>query len=269
MCELLAISSRFSVTANFSLMKFAEHGGHTGPHRDGWGVVFYEGNDVHRIREAQAAADSDWVHFIANHHLTSPLVIAHLRRATHGERTLANTQPFARELAGRMHVFAHNGDLPRLFEAPSFQPRHYHPLGTTDSELAFCCLMDRLRGLWVNSDGTPPLAQRLAIVAAFAKEIRRHGPANFLYSDGEYLYAHAHRRMNPATKRVDAPGLHLLRRHCPVAISNDEKIRGLSISSDENILTLLASVPLSDEPWQFLDEGEIVILKDGERVMPS
>jgi hypothetical protein len=24
----------------FSLMKIAEHGGHTGPHKDGWGIVY-------------------------------------------------------------------------------------------------------------------------------------------------------------------------------------------------------------------------------------
>jgi len=269
MCELLAISSRFPVTVNFSLMKFAEHGGHTGPHRDGWGVVFYEGNDVHRIREAQAAADSDWLRFIDSHHLGSSLVIAHLRKATLGERTLANTQPFARELAGRMHVFAHNGELPSLFETAAFQPHYHHPLGTTDSELAFCILMDRLHRLWNHSPSIPPLAERLAVIAAFAAELRDHGPANFLYSDGEYLYAHAHRRMNPATRQLDTPGLHILHRRCPATTSDDAEIRGLSISDDENNLVLLSSVPLSGEPWQALGEGEIVVVKDGKRVMPS
>jgi len=267
MCELLAISSRFPVTANFSLMKFAEHGGNTGPHRDGWGIAYYHGNDIQRIREHQAAANSDWVRFIASHLFTSPLMIAHIRRATRGERTLANTQPFARELAGHMHVFAHNGDLPALFDLPSFQPHHYRPLGTTDSELAFCCLMDRLRAVWLNNNDTPSLTQRLAIVTDFAKEICRHGPANFLYSDGEYLYAHAHRRTNPATNQLEAPGLHLLNRRCPTTTSSDTKIHGLSISSEENSLILLASVPLSEEPWQALEEGEIVVLKNGKRIV--
>jgi Glutamine amidotransferases class-II len=38
--------------------------------------------DVRLFKEATAAADSDWVRFIANHDLRSLLVIAHTRRAT-------------------------------------------------------------------------------------------------------------------------------------------------------------------------------------------
>ncbi|MBV1959114.1 MAG: class II glutamine amidotransferase [Pseudomonadales bacterium] len=78
----------------------------------------------------------------------------------------------------------------------------------------------------------------------------RDGPANFLYSHGEYLFAHSHRRTNPATKHIDASGLHLLQRHCPATELNNTKIPGRSVDSHEQALTLLASVPLSDEPWQ-------------------
>jgi predicted glutamine amidotransferase len=36
MCELLGMSSNRMATLNsLSLMKLAEHGGHTGPHKDG------------------------------------------------------------------------------------------------------------------------------------------------------------------------------------------------------------------------------------------
>jgi glutamine amidotransferase len=60
MCELLAISSDFPVTTQRSLIAFAEHGGHNGPHRDGWSITYYQGNDIQLIREARAAADSEW-----------------------------------------------------------------------------------------------------------------------------------------------------------------------------------------------------------------
>ena len=43
---------------------------------------------------------------------TTDLAISHIRHAARGSLSLANTQPFTRELAGRSHVFAHNGDLP-------------------------------------------------------------------------------------------------------------------------------------------------------------
>ena len=43
MCELFAMSSRVPASVGFSLEKLARHGGAEGPHRDGWGVAFYEG----------------------------------------------------------------------------------------------------------------------------------------------------------------------------------------------------------------------------------
>ena len=111
MCELLRMSSNIPATLSLSLMKLAEHGGLSGPHKDGWGVAYYEGPDVRVIKEAEAAAESEWVRFLKQHDIRSPIVIAHTRRATMGARSYRSTQPFARELAGRMHIFAHNGWL--------------------------------------------------------------------------------------------------------------------------------------------------------------
>ena len=86
------------------------------------------------FKEATAVADSDWVQFIANHDLRSLLVIAHIRRATRGTRSYPKAQPFIRELAGRIHLFAHNGDLPGIFESKAFQPERFNPIGEANSE---------------------------------------------------------------------------------------------------------------------------------------
>lgn len=62
------------------------------------------------------------------------------------------------------------------------------------------------------------MCERLAMSsrhrAAFAAELRRLGPANFMQADGQALFAHGHRRWQPATGRIAPPGLHLLTRHC-------------------------------------------------------
>lgn len=121
------MSSNRQATVNLSLMKLAEHGGFSGPHRDGWGVAYYEGLDVRLIKEAEAAADSEWVHFIGDHDLRSHIVIAHVRRATMGERAYRNSQPFVRELAGHMHLFAHNG-CPVFSILPPSDPGGFAPL---------------------------------------------------------------------------------------------------------------------------------------------
>ena len=51
MCELFAMSSRAPATVTFSLEALSRHGGADGPHRDGWGVAFFEGGDARVLRE--------------------------------------------------------------------------------------------------------------------------------------------------------------------------------------------------------------------------
>jgi predicted glutamine amidotransferase len=215
------------------------------------------------FKEATAAADSDWVRFIANHDLRSLLVIAHTRRATRGTRSYPNTQPFIRELAGRIHLFAHNGDLPEIFESKAFQPERFNPIGETDSERAFCVLLDRIALIWKDRKATPTLRERFLILSSFAGELRALGPANFLYSDGDLLFAHGHRRKHAATGRVEAPGLVLLQKHC----QNGQRgivANGISIQGDDQLVTLFASVPLTDERWEPLAEGELVAVARGQ-----
>lgn len=265
MCELLGLSSDVAATVNISLMKLAEHGGHTGPHRDGWGVAYYEGPDLRLIKEAAAAADSDWVRFVRDHDLRSPIVVAHVRKATMGERSYRNTQPFARELAGRMHLFAHNGWLPEIFNAPAFRPRRFSAVGETDSERAFCVLLDRLSELWTQPGEIPSIDARLGVVCTFARELRGLGPANFLYSDGDVLFAHGHRRIQAATSRVEPPGLVWLQRRCRPGEAGFAA-SGLSIEGPHQSVILLASVALTDDPWNSLGEGEVIAIRGGEIV---
>ncbi len=73
MCELFGMSSNREATISLSLMQLAEHGGLSAPHRDGWGIAYYEGTDVRLIKDAGAAADSDWISFIRDHNLRQTL----------------------------------------------------------------------------------------------------------------------------------------------------------------------------------------------------
>ena len=263
MCELLGMSSDVPATLNLSLMKLAEHGGFSGPHRDGWGVAYYEGSDVRLIKEAEAAADSEWVQFVRNHDLRSHIVVAHVRRATMGERSYRNTQPFVRELAGRTHLFAHNGWLAGIFDSPSFRSSRFFPVGETDSEQAFCVLLERMTELWRRPGEVPSIEARFSVVSGFAQDLARLGPANFLYSDGDVLFAHGHRRMQAATSRVEPPGLVWLQRRCRLGEAGFAA-SGLSIEGAHQTVVLLASVPLTDEPWHSLCEGEVIAIRGGE-----
>lgn len=262
MCELFALSSNEPVALTISLQALARHGGLDGPHKDGWGLAYYEKTDVRLIKDASAASESDWVRFIENHRLPSTLILSHIRKATQGERTNSNTQPFIRELGGRMHVFAHNGNLNGLENAFGNFPSRYRPVGETDSEQAFCALLDRMTDLWAGSDKLPELCKRRALVTDFARKLRPLGPANFIYGDGDTFFAHGDRRTQ-SSGEVVPPGLCVLERHCSVAGGGDISVDGLAFESGTEKVALVASVPLTDETWRPLDHGEIIALSNG------
>jgi predicted glutamine amidotransferase len=265
MCELFGMSSNREATINLSLMQLAEHGGLSAPHRDGWGVAYYEGTDVRLIKDAAAAADSDWIRFIRDHNLRSRIVTAHVRTATLGVPAYRNTQPFARELAGRMHLFAHNGSLPSIDASPEFPVGRFHPVGETDSEWAFCALLEELADVWRSVGEVPSIDARMRVVAAFAKRLRPLGPANFLYSDGDALFAHGDRRLRDDTQRVEAPGLVYLQRRCSRG-EHAIATSALSIENADQTITLVASVPLTSDPWEPFGEGLVIAVSDGRLV---
>ncbi|MDP2331108.1 MAG: class II glutamine amidotransferase [Reyranella sp.] len=274
MCELFLLSSRLPAEATFSLRHFAAHGAPGGRNVDGWGVAFHDGRDIRLYKEPEPAGDSPWVAFIEQRALATRLLISHIRRATRGANSHANSQPFARELGGRMHVFAHNGRFDTIDDRFAASSRRFLPVGETDSEMAFCLLLERLAPVWDGAArkgaAAPSLPARLAVVKDFAAEMRQLGVANFLYSDGEFVFGHGHRRTQ-ADGLVAPPGLWLRHRHCAPShpdVAGGPARPGVAIATGDanQEITLLASVPVTDGGWRPLDEGEIVVVAAGELV---
>jgi predicted glutamine amidotransferase len=268
MCELFGMSSDRATDVRASLEAFARRGGLDGRQKDGWGLAYYAEGDVRLVKEPDPAADSACVRFIQDHPFASQLVLSHIRKATRGSLAMKNCQPFARELGGRMHVFAHNGDLDPAALAANFPLRRFHPVGDTDSEYAFCVLLDRLSqeegGLHL-----PALERRRSLVAGFAAQMRSRGPANFIYSDGDALFMHGHRRFHGDGAGIRPPGLHVLCRRC-LAPATSGQSTWQPGSSQEQQVVLVASVPLTDEPgWRALEEGELLVASNGRIVRPA
>jgi len=264
MCELFGVSSRLPTVVSFSLGRFAERGGLGGRTVDGWGLAYYEGRDLRLYREPEPARDSAWLAFIQSRNIPSSLVISHIRHATRGTVSLQNTQPFVREICGRMHCFAHNGKLAGIDNNLPFAGGAFTPMGETDSEVAACALFGRMAELW-RTNAAPTPVQRLAVVTRFAAELRTMGPANFLYSDGEQMFGHGHRRTQ-SDGTVAPPGLWVLHRECAVdpAALDASGIR-IGTSNGQQEVVFLASVPLTDEPWRALEEGEVVVIRSGDK----
>ena len=105
---------------------------------------------------------------------------------------------------------------------------------------------------------------RIGIVSEFARTIRPLGPANFLYWDGDAMFAHGHRRHQPDGGDIRPPGLYSLCRTCSAEPSTPD-IEGMSVipMTGEQHVFLVASVPLTDENWQPLGDGEILVISQG------
>ncbi len=261
MCELFALSASAPVDIKLSLGELARHGGETGIHAHGWGVAFLDGRDVRLVRDPSPAAFSPWVQCLQSHPIRSDTVLAHIRHATHGAIALANTQPFVRELWARAHVFAHNGHLGEGIVRDHAVPHRFEPIGETDSEIAFCVLMDQLAATVDprTNEGIDPL---FATFAAFAREMREHGPANIIYASDGRLLVHADRRtQRPGV--IEPRGLWLLQRQCRAQSQSTFAGAGVSVAGTALSVALIASVPLTSESWQPLDRGTVLELRKG------
>lgn len=262
MCELLAISSRHPTTVSMSLDRFARNGSPDSDNRDGWGIAYYAEGDIRRFRDVGPAATSAWVKFVEQQEIHCTLFLAHIRHANVGVINLPNTHPFARELGGNMHTFAHNGFLENFEASGMFQQSRFQCLGSTDSEWAFCGLMEGLADTWLSEPDVPDINRRLEVIDRFASRIRALGISNFVYSDGDALFAHADRRIQ-ADGTVREPGLWI---HQQRARDDIESVSGggIQVESPPQRIVMVASVPLTDDDWVPMSTGELVALRDGE-----
>lgn len=239
MCNLLALSAQSAVSFNESLIELLSQSEHDNP--DGWGVVLYEKNDAYIYREPQTAADSSLAKYLKNAQLKTYLLLAHIRKATQGTIELRNTNPFSREVNGRLHSFIFNGDIPDVFKL-DLRLGQFLPLGESDGEYAFCYLLDQLQlkqknGKWQE---TAQLVQQLGDLFS------QMGPTNFIYTDSLRIYAYAsHRCIDNQTMT----GLYYLRRQCGDETTND--------------VTILSSTKLSDEQWIALKSQQLLVIEKG------
>src|SRR3954452_12741514 len=186
MCELLGMECNVPTDIVFSFSGLALRGGARGPHADGWGLALYEKRSVRTFLEPAAAANSALAAYIRKNPIKTLLAIAHVRKRTRGPVNLANTHPFVRELWGRHFVFAHNGTVRGIKSSPDVRGR-FRPIGSTDSEYAFCALMNRLERAFPK--GYPSASALARAVARAGRDLGERGTFNFLLADGTQLFA--------------------------------------------------------------------------------
>ena len=253
MCQLLGMNANTPTDVMFSFTGLATR---ADEHKDGFGIAFFEGAGLRCFVDHQSARHSPVAELVRRFPIKSGNVIAHIRKATQGRVALENTHPFVRELWGRYWVCAHNGDLkgfhPRLHAA-------FRPVGDTDSERAFCWLMQELAKAHASvptiEELTRTLAELLPVPAA-------HGSFNLLLSNGQALWAHA------------STSLHWIARAHPFMPARlrdeDLQVDFAQHTTPRDRVAVVATEPLTEgEAWQAFAPGQLLAFVDGLPVLPS
>jgi glutamine amidotransferase len=259
MCQLLGMNSHLPASLTLSFTGFSQRGGCTGEHADGWGIAFFEADDAHAgtpgkgVRcfvDKEGAATSPIAQMLRSYAIKSHNVVAHVRKATIGAVTLENCHPFVRELWGRYWVFAHNGDL------KGYAPRlhgHFRPVGNTDSELAFCWLLQELSKAHA---GVPSVAELSRTLAELVPQVAAHGTFNFLLSNGQALWAHASTKLHYVLRQHPFARVHLK--------DEDVSVDLADLNSPQDRLAIVVTEPLTtNEEWVAMQPGQLQVFVDG------
>ncbi|MGB3726381.1 MAG: class II glutamine amidotransferase [Glaciecola sp.] len=256
MCELLGMSANVPTDICFSFSGLMERGGRTGPHKDGFGITFYEGKGCRNFKDSEPSCDSVIAQLIRDYPIKSRTVISHIRQANRGRICLENTHPFTRELWGRSWTFAHNGQLSNYQK--KLHIKYHVPVGNTDSELAFCWLLDQVFEKFgrVKPKNMTPVFKH---IASLCDSLRDLGVYNMMLTDGEYLLAYCTNHLHWITRKAPFAKASLIDTEVTVDFQQH--------TTPNDIVTVISTKPLTNnEQWHKMQPGEYQLFKFGEAV---
>lgn len=239
MCQLLGVSSNKKVDIQFTIREF-HHRGKGNPH--GWGFAFHQNGDWKIIKEptSLSAKDINDEQF----KFRSKAIIGHVRFISCGNQSHLNTHPFKIN----KWAFAHNGTVNGIMKDPQFALTTFKPEGKTDSEYAFCYLLEKI--------GNEPEDIK-EVLEIEAQKIRQYGRFNFLLSDGETIFAYGDDR------------LYYVQREAPfeeVTLKDEQySINLKEIKAPDEKAIIIATEPLTvNEKWKRING--LKVFKGGKEV---
>ncbi|RZN60462.1 MAG: hypothetical protein EF811_06515 [Methanonatronarchaeia archaeon] len=246
-CELLGLCFNRSVRPSLSVRGFG-YSDRDNP--DGWGIGFYPDRSGQVFKEPFRANESGLFRFLRDYkEVSSNLVLAHIRKKTVAPPKYMNSHPFKRELKGRSFVFAHNGTIE---DTEGLELDKYMPIGSTDSEHAFCYLLDEI---WRHG-----MDFNFKWLHEVLREINKFGKFNCIFSDGEKLYCY--HDLNGHNEfyfvRREAPHGEIRLRDEDIRVDLDKEVdpgqKGFIAATNQ----------LTNEDWSSFREGELVVFREGE-----
>jgi glutamine amidotransferase len=200
MCRLIAIidpkTKEFTEEVLRQFGALAETGaippGTPKGHKDGWGIAAYKNGTVTLLEKNPSDASEDEKYQVAVTKVAesdASLILGHLRKASRGDVSMENTQPY--RLGS--YVFCHNGTV-RDFEKIILEQKYLsHRKGATDSEVVFLYLLQTIEA-------------KGDFIAGFLEGVRKlrtmdYSALNILISDGNILIALREGNENDAATR--------------------------------------------------------------------
>ena len=226
-------------------------------HSDGWGIATYR-DGIPYVRKETTAAFEDGRFSTAAEKTYSNAILAHVRKATVGIVSIANTHPF---LCGRW-TFAHNGtvtgfeEVGRILERETDSDLQSQRQGDTDSEQYCLWLVSVMRSAGINqldstrsSEITDLVSNSVSRLAGLCKQASpdKTPKLNFVLTDGSSLIGC---RWNNS--------LHIIRRKgiydCEICgiphIHHNQTVNHRAIA--------IASEPVSHEAWEEVANETVV-----------
>lgn len=250
MCQLLGMNCNVPTDIVFSFEGFHRRGGLTDQHADGWGIAFFEEDGWRVFLDPQPSATSPVARFVREYPIKSRNVIAHIRKATQGKVSLANTHPFRRELWGREWIFAHNGNLEGI---PDCTGLRFQPIGNSDSEHAFCWLLDQI----ARTFQVAPSAEALyPYLKEWAAQLAAKGTFNFLLGWHDTLFAHCSTQLWYIVRQAPFTVAHLA--------DADLAVDFAEVTTPDDRVAVIATQPLTDnECWTQFGTGQLLAFRAG------
>lgn len=228
MCEIFGLSSQNDYEANEYLKKFYSHSTH---HPHGWGLACISRNGALIEKESISASKSNYLKERLSQPIASKIMLAHIRYATIGNVEYKNCHPFTgRDNTGRRWTLIHNGTI---FDYPPLNTYIKDQVGDTDSERVFLYLLDKLKDAQVKKGARLVFEERFALFDSIICDMAKDNKLNLLFSDGKYLYAHT---------------------NC----------KGTLYYLTKSNLTLISTVPLTEEAWQPLPFARLTAFYNGK-----
>ncbi|MFQ6125701.1 MAG: class II glutamine amidotransferase [Candidatus Heimdallarchaeota archaeon] len=230
MCRLLGVVANKPGKFSSLIEQFKEKFSRTNP--DGWGIGWYENGKGQFFKEGIPAHDPASQLSRVSKEVKSQIILVHVRKLSIAPRSQKNSHPFQEN----DWLFIHNGAVNRNHLYSLLKPKYKQQLeGETDSEVYFYWVLQNIESN--NNDVIKGVKDAIKEVIS-----RNYTGLTFLLSDGITLYAFRY-----SQSPQDAYTLYKLEK---------------KPSNLDEAVVFVCSEPLTDEEWDEIKFGHILIVKN-------